>query len=81
MYVTKQGRTQTGWAKEFTCTGKGNGGGGCGAKLLVCEGDLYQTHSSHYDGSTETYTTFRCCECKVQTDVVVPSSVAVRARE
>ena len=81
MKVIEKGRPQKGWAGEFKCTGKGNGMGGCGAKLLVEEGDLYHTHSSHYDGSNETYTTFRCPECSVQTDVQVPSSVAVRAHE
>jgi hypothetical protein len=74
-------REQKGWAKRFTCSGKGNGGGGCGAVLLVEEGDLYHTYSHHYDGSSETYTTFRCPQCRVQTDVQVPSSVRVRAKE
>lgn len=79
MKVVKKGRPQKGWAKEFTCTGKGNGGGGCGAVLLVEEGDFYQTCRSFYDGSTERYTTFRCTECGVETDVEgVPSSVVRR---
>ena len=69
MKVIKKGREQKGWAKEFTCTGDGNGGGGCGAVLLVECSDLYQTTSSHYDGSTDYYTTFRCSCCSVETDV------------
>ena len=69
MKVLAKGRKQTGWSKKATCTGRGNGDGGCGAKLLVEEPDLYLTHSSHYDGSNETYVTFRCCECGVQTDI------------
>lgn len=81
MRVLKKGRPQKGWAKQFTCTGKGNGNGGCGAVLLVEEGDLFHTRSSCYDGSSETYTTFRCPECRVLTDVEVPSSVKVRSRE
>jgi hypothetical protein len=82
MKVIKKGREQKGWSKEYKCTGKGNGGGGCGAILLVSEGDLYQTASHHYDGSSEYYTTFRCPCCSVQTDVEdVPSSVKVRMRE
>ena len=75
MKIIKKGRPQKGWAQEFECTGKGNGGGGCGAVLLVEEGDLYETSSSHYDGSTEYYTTFKCAACGVETDVKVPSNV------
>lgn len=69
MKVLKKGRPQKGWAREMRCTGKGNNGGGCGALLLVEFGDIYKTYSSHYDGSSETYLTFRCPECLVQTDV------------
>lgn len=75
MKVIKKGREQKGWAKEYKCTGKGNGGGGCGARLLVSENDLYRTISAHYDGSTDYYITFRCPECRVQTDVDVPPGV------
>ena len=69
MKVVKKGRPQKGWAKEFECTGQGNGGGGCGAMLLVEAGDLFETCSGHYDGSTDYYTTFQCCECGVNTDI------------
>ena len=78
MKVLKKGRAQSGWSIEAICTGKGNGGGGCGAKLLVSDSDLYETHSSHYDGSSESYTTFSCVACKVETDINVPSSVTLR---
>ena len=27
MKVIKEGRKQKGWAREYTCTGSGNGGG------------------------------------------------------
>ncbi len=76
MKVIKAGRPQKGWAKEFKCTGGGNEGGGCGATLLVEQGDLFFTHSSHYDGSNETYVTFECPSCNVLTDVTVPGSVS-----
>jgi hypothetical protein len=33
-----------GWSMEVVCTGRGNGGCGCGAKLLVERGDVYLTH-------------------------------------
>lgn len=69
MKVLKKGREQQGWAKEFTCTGKGNGGGGCGATLLVEQRDVFQTSSSHYDGSTDYYNTFKCASCGVLTDI------------
>ena len=69
MKVLKKGREQKGWSKEFKCSGSGNGGGGCGAKLLVSEYDLYYTESHHYDGSSERYVTFACCDCGVETDV------------
>jgi hypothetical protein len=81
MKVLKPGDGRKGWSTRRTCTGNGNGGGGCGAKLLVEEGDLYQTSSSHYDGSTDYYITFRCPQCRVETDLpdgVVPSSIVAR---
>jgi len=78
MKVIKKGREQKGWAKRVKCTGKGNGGGGCGAILLVEQADLYETYSGHYDGSTDTYITFTCSGCGVETDLSwrdVPSSI------
>lgn len=75
MKVIKKGRPQKGWAKEFKCTGAGNGEGGCGATLLVEQDDVFQTSSSHYDGSTDYYSTFECVECKVLTDI--PESVSL----
>jgi len=69
MKVLKKGRPQKGWAIKCVCTGAGNGNGGCGAKLLVEEADLYETRSHHYDGSTDYYVTFTCPECGVQTDI------------
>lgn len=79
MKILKPGREQHGWAAEATCTGKGNGGGGCGALLLVEESDLYKTGKCHYDGSSERYTTFCCPSCRVETDLdMVPSAVESR---
>jgi len=43
MKVIQKGRGQKGWAKEFTCTGKGNGDGGCEAVLLVEADDIFRT--------------------------------------
>ena len=76
MKVITPGRPQKGWAKEFKCTGAGNGDGGCGAVLLVEQDDLYRTSSGHYDGSTDHYVTFRCSACGVETDIEdTPSGV------
>lgn len=65
MRVIKQGRPQKGWSMNRRCTGDGNGGGGCGAELLVEEADVFRTFSDHRDY----YATFMCCECLVLTDI------------
>lgn len=69
MKIIKAGRPQKGWSKEFTCTGAGNGMGGCGAVLLVEQDDVFGTESHHYDGSSEYYKTFKCASCGVWTDI------------
>ncbi len=70
MKILEKGKyEQTGWAVELECTGEGNGLGGCKAKLLVEQGDIYSTKSEHYDGSTDYYKTFRCASCGVETDL------------
>jgi len=80
MKVLKKGRQQKGWATEVICSGQGNGGGGCGAVLLVEQGDLFHT-ASHARDETTVYTTFRCCECGVLTDIKVPPGVPVAEKE
>lgn len=85
MKVINPGNGQTEWSVECICTGSGNGGGGCGALLLVGKSDIYRTSNSFYDGTTEHYNTFRCCQCNVETDlprnISVPnSSVQTRNR-
>lgn len=78
MKVVSSGDGRKGWAKEFKCTGAGNGNGGCGAILLVERGDIYKTHSSDYGGGRDSYDTFKCPQCGNETDVTgvpsVPSS-------
>ncbi|MFA6097883.1 MAG: hypothetical protein WC788_09770 [Candidatus Paceibacterota bacterium] len=69
MEVLKKGRDQKGWTTKRTCTGNGNGGGGCRAKLLVSASDLYKTYHHSYDGSTDAYVTFTCPLCGVETDI------------
>lgn len=81
MKVLKKGRKQKGWSTEANCTGHGNGGGGCGAKLLIEESDLYFTFS-HARDETERHVTFTCCECGVETDLRdVPGQIQHRLPE
>lgn len=75
MEILKTGKEKMPWTKKATCTGKGNGQKGCGAKLLISAGDLYTTFKSD-DGETNTsYYTFQCPCCKVETDIGVYGSV------
>lgn len=68
MKVLKKGRKQTGWSHIFECSGSGNGDGGCGAKLLVEEPDLFRQYS-HARDETTAYISFKCPECGVLTDI------------
>jgi hypothetical protein len=79
MKVIEKGRDQKGWSIEQVCTGNGNGGGGCGAKLLVERADLYGTARGYIDGSSDYFTTFKCTLCGVETDIPdskVPGNIA-----
>lgn len=58
-----------GWNIEVKCTGAGNSGIGCGAKLLVERDDIYLTHSYDMVGDCTTYNTIRCPICGVETDI------------
>lgn len=80
MKIIKKGKKkiESIWAMTVACTGSGWGGKGCGAILSISEGDLFRTHSYHYDGSHEIYTTFICPCCKEKTDAYdVPNSVNI----
>jgi hypothetical protein len=59
-----------GWSIEAVCTGVGNGGAGCGSKLLIEEGDIFRTES-YAMGESTTYATFTCCKCNVDTDLSI----------
>jgi len=73
--ILEPGRAQQGWSVETSCTGDGNGGGGCGARLLVEQPDLYLTQS-HARDETDTFVTFECAACGVETDLKdVPRNV------
>ncbi len=71
MKVLEKGRAQQGWSGEFTCTGQGHAGGGCGAKLLVSKGDFKRNSWTEIDGSRDSCTHFQCPCCGVLTDVKV----------
>lgn len=68
MKILKEGNPN-GWEIEQTCTGKGNGDGGCNAKLLVNESDIYITTHTDYGGDTDYFYTFKCPCCGVETDI------------
>jgi hypothetical protein len=70
MKVLEKGREQKGWSTETVCTGAGNDGGGCGAKLLVERPDVFYTSKSARD-ETDYFTTFECPECGALTDLKV----------
>jgi hypothetical protein len=87
MRVLEKGPKKKYWSKKLTCTGAGNIGGFCGAKLLVEQGDVFRTEYQHCDGSHESYHTFECVECGGMTDIsewlpfTVPSRKAWLARK
>lgn len=75
MKVLKEG---PGWSIEKNCTGKGNGGGGCGALLAVEREDIFLTSDGDYTGCAEYFFTFKCPCCDVMTNLTndeVPSIV------
>lgn len=74
MKVLKAGTPQKGWSMKATCTGAGNKGGGCGAKLLVEQADVFMTYSSALS-ENYSYHTFECPSCGVLTDI--PNSVSL----
>jgi hypothetical protein len=76
--VITPGRPQRGWSREETCSGRGNGNGGCGAILLVESADLFQTTTQCRD-ETDYFVTFKCSECGVLTDMIDPPSAALDA--
>jgi hypothetical protein len=69
MKIIKPGREQKSWAKEFKCTGKGNGNGGCEAILLVEKADLFYTQEFEREGGGSKHTGFECPQCHVLTDI------------
>ena len=81
MKILKRGTIPPTWKERVICTGKGNGGGGCGSNLEVHLEDVYQTTSTDYGGGTDSYYTIMCPVCSVETDIKGPSSAVPMKRE
>ncbi len=67
-----------GWSIKQTCTGRGNGTGGCNSVLLVEKEDVYLTRSSDDYGDLDYFYTFNGPVCGVETNFKaneVPSSI------
>jgi len=71
MKVIKKGKEPKAWTAKRTCTGKGSGLKGCGAKLLLSPEDLYNTFKSTDGETTTQFITFTCPLCKAETDMGV----------
>ena len=69
MKVIKNGEEIDSWKLRINCTGRGNGGGGCGALLEIREEDIYNTYSYDYLGDKDTYYTIVCPICGKETDL------------
>lgn len=83
MQVLEKGNPN-GWDIEQVCTGKGNGGGGCGARLLVSMEDIFITSHTYIDGTRDNYYTFTCPECGINTDIPdesIPQAIRKKIRE
>ena len=72
MKVVEKGTIKSSWSELVICTGKGNGGCGCGANLEVHLEDVYSTTSYSYDGSSGSYLTVMCPVCSIETDIKGP---------
>jgi hypothetical protein len=69
MKILEKGTIKPSWSELVICTGRGNGGCGCGSNLEAHLEDVYRTWSSSYDGSSDSYYTIMCPVCRVETDI------------
>lgn len=72
------------WKAIICCTGRGNGGGGCGTPLEIREEDVYYTYSYDYLGDSDTCYTICCPVCGTETDIdsrLVDFSVSKNSKE
>jgi len=68
MKIIAPGRDCIGWSREFDCTGKGNEGIGCNARLLVEEADIW-FYVVNNSWGRETFYSFICPLCGCMTDI------------
>lgn len=80
MKVIASGADKASWSDERKCSGGGNGGGGCEAKLLVESADVFITLSKAR-GETVTHVTFECPVCRVWSDIPNPPGIAFTAAQ
>ena len=83
MKVLQKGNPN-GWDIEQVCTGKGNGGGGCGARLLVSWEDIFLNSHYYINGTSNIYYYSSCPECGIKTDIPgkeIPADVKKKIKE
>lgn len=70
MKILKKGKIPKHRTARVTCTGLGNGMGGCGAVLSISESDVYETldQRGRYDSGSKAKTIF-CPQCGTETDL------------
>lgn len=81
MKILKRGTIPPPWKERVICTGKGNGGGGCGSNLEVYLEDVYRTTSCDYSGGHDSYYTIMCPVCKTETDIKGPSCSVLNKKD
>jgi|GEM_PF-6506745 len=81
MQVFKKGKH---WSRKVKCTGNNNGGGGCGAILLITEKDIYEiidcSRCNNDCHNCRGLTVFCCPKCRVETNIRVSRNVVPRGK-
>jgi rRNA maturation protein Nop10 len=85
MIVLKKGKAD-GWEIKQKCSGRGNGGAGCKARLLINENDVFRTYIRDEDtpGFPYDFYTFECPICGTKTDIPlkkVPYRIKIKAKK
>jgi len=81
MKVIQSGNPAGAWSKEYSCTGLGNGNGGCGAILEVNGNDIMHTYYTIMGREECHCFTIECPECKTWTDLIESDiPVAIRSK-
>ncbi len=69
MKILEAGNPQGTWTENITCTARGNGGNGCGAKLELEPSDVFWTKTYSMGRECGTYFTIECACCKAWNDL------------